>query len=50
MKKSLPTMAQIVGAVCVVLAVAVLAGWPWGLLLGGVLLTTGATLLEGGRI
>lgn len=48
MKKSLPNVAQIVGAVCVVAAVTALAGWAWALLLAGVLIVTGALLTEAG--
>src|SRR4051812_35099713 len=44
--KKLPFVAQIVGAVCIVLAVAVLAGWAWGLLLTGVVVVAVGVLDE----
>lgn len=46
MKKSLPFVAQIVGAVCIVAAVAVLAGWAWGLLLAGAVVVAVGVLDE----
>lgn len=39
-------LAQFIGLAAVVTAVAVLAGWPWALLLGGALLAAGSLLTE----